>query len=88
MPGQQAQGNPTVLWGESNQGWAGRIVQVHNLPQNKIPDLDLARQLVKEEDFEMLELLFQERPLFFPAYPDCVYTIRGAAGLCYLTFRQ
>ena len=39
-------------------GNSGRIVQVQNLPQNKIPDLDLARELVKEEDFETLELLF------------------------------
>lgn len=54
------------FYGANRTGrWAGRIVQVHNLPQNKIPDLDLARQLVKEEDFEMLELLFQGTPFVF-----------------------
>lgn len=47
------------FYGANRTGrWAGRIVQVHNLPQNKIPDLDLARELVKEEDFETLEMLF------------------------------
>ena len=54
------------FYGANRTGrWAGRIVQVHNLPQNKIPDLELARQLVKEEDFETLELLFEGVPFVF-----------------------
>lgn len=54
------------FYGANRTGrWAGRIVQVHNLPQNKIPDLDLARQLVKDEDFETLELLFEGTPFVF-----------------------
>lgn len=54
------------FYGANRTGrWAGRIVQVHNLPQNKIPDLGLARQLVKEEDFETLELLFEGVPFVF-----------------------
>lgn len=54
------------FYGANRTGrWAGRIVQVHNLPQNKIPDLDLARQLVKDEDFETLELLFEGVPFVF-----------------------
>jgi len=38
--------------------WAGRLVQVQNLPQNHLKDLDLARQLVKNNDGELLELAF------------------------------
>jgi DNA polymerase len=38
--------------------WAGRLVQVQNLPQNHLKDLDLARQLVKSSDGELLELAF------------------------------
>lgn len=54
------------FYGANRTGrWAGRIVQVHNLPQNKIPDLDLARQLVKEEDFETIEMLFEGIPFVF-----------------------
>lgn len=54
------------FYGANRTGrWAGRIVQVHNLPQNKIPDLDLARQLVKDEDFGTLELLFEGVPFVF-----------------------
>lgn len=54
------------FYGANRTGrWAGRIVQVHNLPQNKIPDLELARQLVKEEDFETIEQLFEGIPFVF-----------------------
>ena len=38
--------------------WAGRLVQLQNLPQNHMPDLDLARQIVAEGDGETLELLY------------------------------
>ena len=54
------------FYGANRTGrWAGRIVQVHNLPQNKIPDIDYARQLVSEGDFETLELLFEGVPFVF-----------------------
>lgn len=47
------------FYGANRTGrWAGRIVQLQNLPQNKLKDLDLAHRLVKENDFEMLELLY------------------------------
>lgn len=36
--------------------WAGRLVQVQNLPQNHLNDLDYARQLVKAGDLEDFEL--------------------------------
>lgn len=51
----------TMFYGASRTGrWAGRLVQMQNLPQNKMPDLDLdtARQIVKAGDFETLDLLF------------------------------
>lgn len=38
--------------------WAGRLIQVQNLPQNHLKDLTLARSLVKVGNFEALELLF------------------------------
>ncbi|MDY5220095.1 MAG: DNA polymerase [Eubacteriales bacterium] len=42
--------------------WAGRLVQVQNLPQNHLPDLDLAREIVKAGDEKQLELLFGSVP--------------------------
>lgn len=54
------------FYGANRTGrWAGRIVQVHNLPQNKIPDIELARELVAEKNFEAVELLFGETPFVF-----------------------
>ncbi|MDD7351976.1 MAG: DNA polymerase [Peptoniphilaceae bacterium] len=38
--------------------WAGRLVQVQNLPRNYIENLSLARDLVKARDKELLEMLF------------------------------
>ena len=40
--------------------WAGRLVQLQNLPQNKIPDLDSARWLVKENDEETFNALYPD----------------------------
>ncbi|MCZ8518866.1 DNA polymerase [Paenibacillus caseinilyticus] len=42
--------------------WAGRIIQVQNLPQNKLKDLDLARELLREGEYELLEMLFGAPP--------------------------
>lgn len=51
------------FYGANRTGrWAGRLVQVQNLPQNHIPDLELARNLVKEQRFEDLDLLYDSTP--------------------------
>jgi DNA polymerase len=39
--------------------WAGRLVQVHNLPKNYLHDLALARSLLLEGKYELLEILFE-----------------------------
>lgn len=55
----------TQFYGAARTGrWAGRLVQMQNLPQNKMPDrdLDLARDLVSIGDFELLNLLFDDIP--------------------------
>lgn len=51
------------FYGANRTGrWAGRLVQVQNLPQNHISDLELARNLVKEQRFEDLDLLYDSTP--------------------------
>jgi DNA polymerase len=51
------------FYGANRTGrWAGRLVQVQNLPQNHLKDLTLARTLVKAGRFEDLELLFESVP--------------------------
>lgn len=51
------------FYGANKTGrWAGRLVQVQNLPQNHLKDLTLARNLLKDGNFEALELLFESVP--------------------------
>jgi DNA polymerase len=42
--------------------WAGRLVQVQNLPGNKLVDLDTARQFVRTGNYEALEMLYGNVP--------------------------
>ena len=51
------------FYGANRTGrWAGRLVQVQNLPQNHIEDLELARRLVREGRFEDVEMLYDSTP--------------------------
>lgn len=51
------------FYGANRTGrWAGRLIQVQNLPQNHLPDLAQARSLVKNGNFEMLEILYDSVP--------------------------
>lgn len=51
------------FYGANRTGrWAGRLVQVQNLPQNHLNDLDLAREVVKSGDLDMLEMLYGNVP--------------------------
>jgi len=48
------------FYGASTGRWTGKGIQLQNLKRNLMPetDLDIARQLVREGDYEMFELLF------------------------------
>ena len=51
------------FYGANRSGrWAGRLIQLQNLPQNHLPDLDQARQYVIDGDYEMLDLLYDSVP--------------------------
>lgn len=51
------------FYGANRTGrWAGRLVQVQNLPQNHLPDLELARGLVREGRFEDVEMFYGSTP--------------------------
>lgn len=51
------------FYGANRSGrWAGRLIQLQNLPQNHIPDLASARSLVKSGDYEILRLLYEDVP--------------------------
>ena len=51
------------FYGASRSGrWAGRLIQLQNLPQNHLPDLEQARALVKAGDYEMVKMLYGNVP--------------------------
>lgn len=51
------------FYGASRTGrWAGRNVQLQNLPQNHLPDLTEARELVKYSSFEDIQMLYDDVP--------------------------
>ena len=51
------------FYGASRSGrWAGRLIQLQNLPQNHLPDLKQARALVKAGDYEMVKMLYGNVP--------------------------
>ena len=51
------------FYGANRTGrYSGRIIQLQNLPQNHIPDLAQARELVRAGDFDALSLLYEDIP--------------------------
>ena len=51
------------FYGASRTGrWAGRNVQLQNLPQNHLPDLTEARELVKYSSFDSIQMLYDDVP--------------------------
>lgn len=52
-----------MFYGANRTGrWAGRLIQLQNLPQNHLPDLAEARALVKSGDFDAVKLLYEDVP--------------------------
>lgn len=51
------------FYGANRTGrWAGRLVQVQNLPQNHLPDLDDARTFIRNGQFDDVEFLYDSIP--------------------------
>ena len=78
------------FYGANRTGrWAGRLVQVQNLPQNKLKDLDLARNLLLAGQYDTIELLFDSVPVvlsqlirtaFIPA-PGCRFVVADFSAI-------
>ena len=51
------------FYGASRTGrWAGRLIQLQNLPQNHLPDLEQARALVRIGNYDAVEMLYEDVP--------------------------
>ena len=52
------------FYGANRTGrYAGRLIQVQNLPQNHLPDLETVRALIREGQFDTVELLYDSVPM-------------------------
>lgn len=78
------------FYGANRTGrWAGRLVQIHNLPQNHIADLELARSLVADGRYEDVELFYDSTPnvlselirTAFIARPGCRFIISDFSAI-------
>lgn len=74
----------TQFCGASRTGrWAGRLVQLQNLPQNHLSDIDVARDIVKGGDLDELEMMYGNVPSVlselirtaFVAKPGCTFHV-------------
>lgn len=51
------------FYGANRSGrFSGRLIQLQNLPQNHMPDLELARELVKQKNTQALQMLYEDVP--------------------------
>lgn len=55
----RSRGN-TQFFGAKTGRWAGRQIQLQNLPQNHLDDLDTARSAVAEGDYELLAMMYDD----------------------------
>lgn len=78
------------FYGANRTGrWASRLVQIHNLPQNHMEDLELARSLVKEGRYDLVELLYDSTPdvlselirTAFVARPGCRFIVSDFSAI-------
>jgi DNA polymerase len=78
------------FYGANRTGrWAGRLIQLQNLPQNHMPDLKQARNLVRSGNFAALEMLYPSVPevlselirtAFIPK-PGCKFIVADFAAI-------
>ena len=77
------------FYGSRTGRWAGRLIQPQNLPRNSFDDFPLARELVKAEDWGMLDMLYPSmndvfstliRTCFIPS-EGCAYAVADYSAI-------
>lgn len=77
------------FYGAARSGrWAGRRIQLQNLPRNSMEDLDLARKMVKDWDYEKLSFFYDEVTDVLSAHPDRLYPTEGVQIHCLRLLRH
>lgn len=75
------------FYGANRSGrWAGRIIQLQNLPQNHMEDLEQARGLVKNGDYEALSMLYDSVPNVLSELIRTAFVAAGGNKFCVADF--
>ena len=78
------------FYGANRTGrYSGRLIQVQNLPQNHLPDLEQARTLIRNGQFEAAEMLYDSVPAMlselirtaFIPKPDCRFYVADFSAI-------
>lgn len=74
------------FYGANRSGrWAGRLIQLQNLPQNHMPDLAEARELVRIGDYDTLDILYDDIPDTLNQLIRTAFIARPGYKFVYLT---
>ena len=75
------------FYGANRSGrWAGRIIQLQNLPQNHMDDLEQARALVRNGDYDALSLLYDSVPNVLSELIRTAFVARDGNKFCVADF--
>lgn len=75
------------FYGANRSGrWAGRIIQLQNLPQNHMEDLEQARALVRNGDYEALSMLYDSVPKVLSELIRTAFVARDGNKFCVADF--
>ena len=75
------------FYGANRSGrWAGRIIQLQNLPQNHMDDLEQARALVRNGDYDALSLLYDSVPNVLSELIRTAFVAREGNKFCVADF--
>ena len=75
------------FYGASRSGrWAGRIIQLQNLPQNHLEDLEQARGLVRDGNYDALSMLYDSVPNVLSELIRTAFVARDGNKFCVADF--
>lgn len=76
-----------MFYGANRSGrWAGRLIQLQNLPQNHMEDLEQARSLVKVGDYAAMDMLYDNIPSALSELIRTAFVARSGYKFCVADF--
>ena len=76
-----------MFYGANRSGrWAGRLIQLQNLPQNHMEDLEQARSLVKDGNYAAMDMLYDNIPSALSELIRTAFVARSGYKFCVADF--